>query len=127
MGDASSGPPDLPWFAKPAALGIPIIMGQDAHGGQYELPYMQYGLVKNKPLLLGTSGRDQQIYGDHLRAFPMPDLPFTTNIDDLALEELYMDHPFNWSLNLALYQIGDVGVLADVHRYRSLYLRLQYM
>ena len=102
-------------------------MGQDTHRRQYELPYMRYGLVKNKPLLLGTSGRNQQIYDDHLRAFPMPVLPFTTNIDDSALEELYMDYPLNWTLNLALYQMGDAGVLADVHRYRSSYLRLQYM
>ena len=115
MGDASGGPPNPPWFAKPSTSGIPIIMGQDSHGRQFELPYMRYGLVENEPLLLGTSGRNQQIYGDHLRAFPMPNLPFTTNIDDSALEELYTDYPFNWTMNLALYQIGDAGVLADVH------------
>ena len=57
----------------------------------------------------------------------MPVLPFTTNVDDLALEELYTDYPFNWTMNLALYQIGDGGVLADVHRYRSSYLKLQHM
>ena len=57
----------------------------------------------------------------------MPVFPFTTNIDDSALKELYMDYPFNWTLNLALYQMGDAGVLADVHQYRSSYLRLQYM
>ena len=53
-------------------------------------------------------------------------LPFTTNIDDSALE-LYTDYSFNWTLNLALYQMEDVGVIANVHRYRSLYLRLRYM
>ena len=127
MGDASSGPPDPPWFAKPSASGIPIIMGQDSHGRQFKLPYMRYGLVENEPLLLETSGRNQQIYGDHLRAFSMPVLPFTTNVDDSALEELYMNYPFNWTMNLALYQIGDAGVLADVYRYRTLYLKLQYM
>ena len=115
MGDTSGGPPDPPWFAKPSASGIPIIMGQDTHGRQFKLPYMRYGLVKNEPLLLETSGRNQQIYGNHLRAFPMLILPFTTNVDDTALEELYMDYPFNWTMNLALYQIGDAGVLADVH------------
>ena len=45
----------------------------------------------------------------------MPDLPFESNTNDTVLEELYTDHPFNWNLNLALYHMGDVGVIADVH------------
>ena len=77
---------------------------------------MQYGLVKNEPLLLGTSRKNQHIYGDHLRAFSMPILSFTTNVNDLALKSLYTDYPFIWTLNLALYQMGDAGVIADVHR-----------
>ena len=89
MGDASSGPPDPPWFAKLTALRIPTLMGQDEQKRQYELPYMRYGLVKNEPLLLGTSRKNQHVYGNHLRAFPMPILPFTTNVDDSALEALY--------------------------------------
>jgi hypothetical protein len=38
-----------------------------------------------------------------------------------------MDYPFNWTLNLAMYHLGDAGIIADVHRYRSSYLKLKFM
>jgi hypothetical protein len=100
---------------KPTAPNIPTLVGQDNHGQPYELPYMHYSLVENEPLLLGTAGNNHNVYGDSLRVFPMPVLPFATNIDDSRLDMLYTDYPFNWTLNLALYQMGDAGVIADVH------------
>jgi hypothetical protein len=48
-------------------------------------------------------------------------------VDDLALDKLYTDYPFNWTQQLALFHLGDVGILADVHRYRQSYLKLKLM
>jgi hypothetical protein len=42
-------------------------------------------------------------------------LPFESHIDDEDLKTLYTDYPFNWTLNLALYHMGNTGILADVH------------
>jgi hypothetical protein len=66
-------------------------------------------------MLLRMVKKGDAIYGNFLQSFPMPKLPFKTHTNDKALEELYTNHPFNWLLNLALYYIGDVGVIADVH------------
>jgi hypothetical protein len=57
----------------------------------------------------------------------MEHLPYKTCVDDDNLEPLYTNHPFNWTLNLALYHMGDVGILADVHRYRSSYQKLKQL
>jgi hypothetical protein len=57
----------------------------------------------------------------------MKQLPFKTRVDDNDLEPLYTDHPFNWTLNLALYHMGDAGILADVYQYRSSYQKLKYL
>jgi hypothetical protein len=45
----------------------------------------------------------------------MSKLPFESHINDKALKTLYTDHPFNWTLNLALYHMGDARILADIH------------
>jgi hypothetical protein len=66
-------------------------------------------------MLLGTAPGEEGIYADYLRAFPTTTLPIETNINNGALEDLYTDYPFNWSLNLTLYKLGDAGVIADVH------------
>jgi hypothetical protein len=76
---------------------------------------------------LGTTGRSREVYGEHLKAFPMQQLPFETHIDDNNLEPLYTNHPFNWTLNLALYHMSDAGILADVHQYRSFYQKLKHL
>ena len=127
MGDANTGPPDPPWFTKPINLEVPSIFGLDEQGQPFELPYMRYGLVENEPMLLGTNRKNQNVWGDRLWAFPMLVLPFTTNIDDSAIEGLYTDYPFNWTLVLALFQNGDAGILADVHRYQLSFIKLQHM
>ena len=51
--------------------------------------------------------------------------PFPSSVDDSNLELLYLDHPFNWAVNYALYRLGDAGILADVHRYRMSYCQLR--
>jgi hypothetical protein len=107
--------PDPPWFTKPIAPNIPSLATVNQFGQSIKLPYLRYGLIDNKPFLLGTTGRSREVYGEHLKAFPMMTLPFESHINDKALEALYTDHPFNWTLNLALYHIGDAGILADVH------------
>jgi hypothetical protein len=119
--------PDPPWFTKPTIPSIPIVTSVNENGETVELPYLRYALVENEPLILGTTGRDEAVYGTNLQAFPMPTLPIETITNDTALEELYTDYPFNWTLNLALYHLGDAGILADVHRYRSSFQKLQHM
>ncbi|KAI0263158.1 hypothetical protein BGY98DRAFT_1103939 [Russula aff. rugulosa BPL654] len=34
-------------------------------------------------------------------------------VDDSNIEELYLDHPFNWAINIAIFRMGDPGVMAD--------------
>ena len=64
--------------------------------------------------------------GKHLQACPYAGaLPY--HVNDSELEWLYTDYPFNWSQQLALYNLGDAGIIADVHRYHSSYLKLQMM
>ena len=127
MGDSISQVPDPPWFAKPKLPTIPKVFAVDKYGQKQELPYIRYALIDNEPMLLGTTGKNEGVYGDYLRAMPMPDLPYESKIDDSALEDLYTDYPFNWTLNLALYHLGDAGILADVHQYQSSYHKLKHM
>ena len=57
---------------------------------------------------------------------PAPHVPYNLHGDDDDLEDLYLDHPFNWAVNYALYRLGDAGVLADVHRLRMSYAKLKH-
>jgi hypothetical protein len=57
---------------------------------------------------------------------PAPHLPYNLHVDDDNLEDLYLDHLFNWAVNYALYRLGDAGVLADVHRLRMSYAKLKH-
>jgi hypothetical protein len=127
MGDNSSKVPDPPWFLKPDLPHIPKVTAVNEHGQTITLPYIRYALIDYEPMLLGTAPGEDGIYADYLRAHPITTLPIETSINDGALEDLYTDYPFNWSLNLALYKLGDAGVIADVHQYRSSYLKLKYM
>ena len=127
MGDNANEAPDPPWFTKPIQPHILTVTATDDQGQTVELPYIRYSLINNEPMILGTARRNGEVYGDYLKAYPTPKLPFETSVNDHALEELYTDYPFNAVLNLALYHLGDAGVLADVHRYRSSFLKLQFM
>ncbi len=74
---------------------------------------------------MGTTAKDAPVYGNTLKALPAPPPPFESHIDDLQLEELYKDYPFNWAINLALTQLGDAGLIADVHHFRMTYPKLK--
>jgi hypothetical protein len=69
--------------------------------------------------------RDGTVYVGELQATPAPPPPVLTNINNGDLEELYLDHPFNWAVNYALFRLGDAGVLADIHRFRQSYSKLK--
>jgi hypothetical protein len=125
--DSNQEASDPPWFTKPIAPNIPSLAAVNQLGQSVKLPYLQYGLIDNEPFLLGTIGRSGEVYGEHLKAFPMSTLPFKSHVNDEALEALYTDYPFNWTLNLALYHVGDAGILADVHQYRTFYLKLKHL
>jgi hypothetical protein len=127
MANTNSDVPEPPWFEKPTFASIPNMDGVAPDGTIVKLPYMRYGLVDNEPMLLGTAGRNQAVYGEHMQAIPVPTLPFSNNTNNEDLNLLYTDYPFNWTLNLALYQLSDAGVLADVHCYRSTYTQLHFM
>ena len=125
--DENSGEvPDPPWFAKPNQPDIPALTVNGPHGQLIELPYMHYALIDENPMLLGIEKKNGAIYGENLQAVPYAgSLPY--HINDSELEWLYTDYPFNWSQQLALYNLGDAGIIADVHRYRTSYLKLQLM
>jgi hypothetical protein len=126
-GNSDQEASDPPWFTKPIASNVPTLTAINQFGQNIELPYLRYGLIEDEPYLLGTTGRSGGVYREPLKAFPMEQLPFETCVDDDDLKLLYTDHPFNWTLNLALYHMGDAGILADVHRYRSSYQKLKQL
>jgi hypothetical protein len=127
MGTNDSLAPDPPWFPKPPPPHAPEVHGVDKEGRHVNLPYIRYALMDDDPVLLGVAGRDQEIFGEPLRAFPAPPVPFTTHINNRALEGLYTDHPFTWAQQIALYRLGDAGVLGDVHRLRTSYQKLKWL
>jgi hypothetical protein len=119
--------PDPPWFLKPQLPDMPAITTVNQQGQTIELPYMRYALMDEEPMLLGTDKKGGDVYREYLQATPMPDMQLHARVDDLALDELYTDYPFNWMQQLALFHLGDAGILADVHRYRQSYLKLKLM
>src|SRR5712672_1136157 len=75
--------------------------------------------------MLGTTEQDAPIYQGEIKAVPAPHIPDNPHVDDDDLEDLYLDHLFNWAVNYALYRLGDAGILADVHRLRMSYAKLK--
>jgi hypothetical protein len=96
---------------------MPAVTAVNQQGQTIELPYMRYALMDEEPMLLGTDRKGGDVYGEYLQAIPMRDMQLHARVDDLALDELYTDYPFNWTQQLALFHLGDAGILADVHRY----------
>jgi len=88
---------------------------------------MQYALMDKEPMLLGTNRKDGEVYREYLQATPMPRMQLHARVDDLALDELYTDYPFNWMQQLALFHLGNAGILADVHCYWQSYLKLKLL
>ena len=116
---------DPPWFPRPDVPFVPRLVALDENRDPVDLPYLRYTLADDEPVLLGTQGCDQTVHHAELVAMPTPPPPFPSSIQDSNLELLYLDHPFNWAVNHALYRLGDAGVLADVHRYRTSYGHLR--
>jgi hypothetical protein len=106
---------------------MPAITAVNQQGQTIELPYMWYALMDKEPMLLGTDKKGGDVYGEYLQATPMHNMQLHARVDDLALDELYTDYPFNWTQQLALFHLGDAGILADVHRYRQSYLKLKLL
>ena len=46
-------------------------------------------------------------------------------IDDSNLEELYLDHLFNWAINIAIFWMRDPRVMANVYHFRASYKKLK--
>src|SRR5712675_832902 len=124
--DLPSGlPPNPPWFKRTKAPLGPILEAKDANGRPFELPYLCFALTDDEPVVLGTTEWDAPVYVGEIKAMPAPPPPYNLHVDDDNLEELYLDHPFNWAVNFALYRLGDAGVLADVYRLRKSYAKLK--
>jgi hypothetical protein len=119
--------PDPPWFLKPRLPDTPAITTVNQQGQTIELPYMWYALMDEEPMLLGTDKKGEDMYGEYLQAIPMHNMQLHARVNDLALDELYTDYPFNWMQQLALFHLGDAGILADVHRYCQSYLKLKLL
>src|SRR5882762_5438526 len=118
-------PPNPPWFKRTKAPLVPILEAKDAHGRLFELPYLRFALTDDEPVILGTTERDAPVYLGEIKAMPAPPSDYDLHVDDDDLEELYLDHPFNWAVNFALYRLGDAGVLVDVFRLRKTYAKLK--
>jgi hypothetical protein len=88
---------------------------------------MWYALMDKEPMLLGTDKKGGDVYGEYLQAVPMCDMQLHARVDDLALDELYTDYPFNWMQQLVLFHLGDAGILADVYCYQQSYLKLKLL
>src|SRR5712672_1935446 len=118
-------PPNPPWFKRTKAPLVPLLEAKDANGRPFELPYLRFALTDDEPVVLGTTERDALVYVGEIKAKPAPPSDYDLHIDDDDLEELYLDHPFNWAVNFALYRLGDAGVLVDVYRLRKTYAKLK--
>jgi Chromo (CHRromatin Organisation MOdifier) domain len=125
MGTDFDGPPDPPWFPHPNIDTIPKVITIDENGKEFELPYLRYALSDGEPVILGTTGRDGPVYEGDIAALPAKGVPDNPLIDDTDHEELYLDHPFNWAINVAIYRLGDPGIMADVYRLRASYGKLK--
>ena len=125
MGTDSDNPLDPLWFPRPDTPFVLRLVALDKNRDPVDLPYLQYALADDEPVLLGTQGHDQTVHHTELVAMPAPPPPFPSSVQDSNLELLYLNHPFNWAVNHALYCLEDAGILADVHRYRTSYGHLR--
>ena len=125
IGTDSIGPPNPPWFKRPNSSSILKVIATDENNQEFELPYLQYCLSDGKPVILETTKQDGPVYEGDLAALPACGVPDNPLIDDTDLEELYLDHPFNWAINIAIFRLGDPGVMADVYRFRASYAKLK--
>ena len=95
MGTDSDNPPDPPWFSRPDMPFILRLVALNENKDPIDLPYLQYTLADDEPVLLRTQGHDQTIHYAELVAMPALPPPFPSSVQDSDLELLYLDHPFN--------------------------------
>src|SRR5258708_7777293 len=113
--------PSPPWFKCPDTLTILRVVIKNKQGGLVELPFVKYALLDNTPMILGTKGCEEAIYGHKLKVLPAPPLPWMTTWDDGELDLLVTNYPFNFALNTALFRMGDPSVLRDIYRFHQAY------
>ena len=76
-------------------------------------------------MILGTTEQDGPVYEGDLAALPACGVPDNPLIDDTDLEELYLDHPFNWAINIIIFRLGDPDIMADMYHFRASYAKLK--
>ncbi len=114
MGAGPAVPPP-PWFKWPDAPTIPQVIIENKQRGLVELPFMRYALLDNAPMILGTEGWEEVVYRHELKALPVPPFPWMTTCNDEELDLLISNYPFNFTLDTALFWMGDPRVLGDVY------------
>jgi hypothetical protein len=45
---------------------MPAITAVNQYGQTIKLPYMQYALIDEEPMLLGIDRKDREVYGEYL-------------------------------------------------------------
>src|SRR5258707_10930935 len=68
--DKSKQDPGLgpPWFKCAAPSLIPKVVTKDDDGKLHKLPYVQFALLDDQPMVLGTVGKGMTIFGQRLTA-----------------------------------------------------------
>ena len=125
MGTNSSGPSDPPWFKRPDSTTILRVIITDENNQEFKLSYLRYCLSNGEPVILGTTERDGPVYEGNLAALPARGVLDDPLIDNTDLKELYLDYPFNWAINIAIFRLGDPGVMANMYRFRASYTKLK--
>ena len=125
MGGSGPVAPPPPWFKAPEHPSLPKVTALDKHNHLINLPYLRYALIDDEPMIVGTTQDHGPVYGEELKAQEAPPPPFTSSINDSEIDDLYRDYPFNWAINLALTCLGDAGVMADVHHFRTSYSKIK--
>ena len=116
--------PPPPWFKCPNACTVLCIVIKNEQGGLVELLFVRYTLLDDTPMILGTEGCKEVVYRHELKALPMPPLPWATTRDNRELDLLITNYPFNFTLDTALFCMGDPSVLGDMYHFRQVYPRL---
>jgi hypothetical protein len=89
------------------------------------LKYVKYGLVNDEPCVLGTDGRGCDIYYTPLHANPHTTVSTHVDehhrgIDETELGILLEDYIFNIPMNIAVHNLYDLGVCAEVHHLQTI-------
>ncbi len=123
LGAGPAAPPP-PWFKCPDVPTVPQVIIENKQGELNELPFVRYALLDNTLMILGTQGCKEAVYGCELTALPTPPLPWMMTCNDGELDLLVTDYPFNFTLDTALFHLGDPSILGDVYQFHQAYPRL---